>query len=330
MTTFDVGDMHPNTPHLLADLVELLCIINYTGRNAFHQTDLASLLNVSNTSVDEVDQERREVRRISSDAVLGDRTEAQLENVWIQLSYRFASMGDMYPFIVEGDEIRLRDEQTNKHRVYIFTLCCSRLRSFIRIRGAAQRWARGFAILCKYATQALLPAHGEVKIFDANSEDRRSYYGTDLRRALRVMGSDLGVKRVDEEECDRAGSSGDAGFDIIATVKFDDNLNCNFGILGQCGAQEEGWPKKTLEAHSINLTPYFHTTFAYPSVMFTPVFYRDSNGQWVTSRPTSGVILLDRLRTLFLLDKANHWALLTEFPWFAEFESEFRNVVPEL
>jgi hypothetical protein len=31
MTTFDVGDMHPNTPHLLADLVELLCIINYTG-----------------------------------------------------------------------------------------------------------------------------------------------------------------------------------------------------------------------------------------------------------------------------------------------------------
>ena len=96
------------------------------------------------------------------------------------------------------------------------------------------------------------------------------------------MGSDLGVKRVDEEECDRAGSSGDAGFDIIATVKFDDNLNCNFGILGQCGAQEEGWPKKTLEAHSINLSPYFHTTFAYPSVMFTPVFYRDSNGQWVT------------------------------------------------
>ena len=219
MTTFDVGDMHPNTPHLLADLVELLCIINYTGRDTFHQTDLASLLNVSNTSVDEVDQERREVRRISSDAVLGDRTEAQLENVWIQLSYRFASLNDMYPFIVEGDEIRMREEQTNKHRVYIFTLCCSRLRSFIRIRGAAQRWARGFAVLCKYATQALLPAHGDVKIFDANSEDRRSYYGTDLRRALRVMGSDLGVKRVDEEECDRAGSSGDAGFDIIATVK---------------------------------------------------------------------------------------------------------------
>lgn len=134
MTTFDVGDMHPNTPHLLADLVELLCIINYTGRDTFHQTDLASLLNVSNTSVDEVDQERREVRRISSDAVLGDRTEAQLENVWIQLSYRFASLNDMYPFIVEGDEIRMREEQTNKHRVYIFTLCCSRLRSFIRIR----------------------------------------------------------------------------------------------------------------------------------------------------------------------------------------------------
>ncbi|WP_312466386.1 hypothetical protein [Atlantibacter hermannii] len=329
MTTFEVGDMHPNTPHLLADLVELLCLINYTGRSSFHQTDLGSLLNVSNTSVDEVDHERSEARRIRSDAVLGDRTEAQLENVWIQLSYRNASMADMYPFNVEGDTISLKDEITNKHRVYIFALCCSRLRSFIGIQGAAQRWAKGFAVVCKYATKGLLPAHGVVRIFDANSEDRRAYYGTDLRRALRVMGADLGVKRIDEEECDRVGSSGDAGFDIIATVNFEDSLSCNFGILGQCGAQEEGWPKKTLEAHSLNLTPYFHTTFSYPSVMFTPVFYRDSNGQWVTARPTSGVVLLDRLRTLFLINKANLWDTIVSFQWFTEFETEFRDVVPD-
>ena len=329
MTTFDVGDMHPNTPHLLADLVELLSIIGYTGRDIFHKNDLASLLNLSNTSFDEVDSEQKEKRKINSDAVLNDRSELQLENVWIQLEYRFASLKDIYPFIVERDEIRLREGFSSKHRVYIFMLCCSRLRSFIRIKGAAQRWAKGFAILCKYATQALLPAHGIVKIFDANSEDRRGYYGTDLRKALRIMGRDLGVKRIDEEECDRAGSSGDAGFDIIATVDFEDNLNCNFGILGQCGAQEEGWPKKTLEAHSLNLAPYFHTTFSYPSVMFTPVFYRDSNGQWVTSRPTAGVILLDRLRTVCLLDKANHWDTLVSLEWFADFESEFRNVVPE-
>lgn len=329
MMTFEVGDMHPNSPHLLADLVELLCIINYTGRNSFHQTDLSSLLNVSNTSVDEIDHENDEVNKIDSGAILNDRTEEQIENVWVQLDYRAACIDEWYPFTVEGDTISLRQERTVQQRIYIFTLCCSRLRSFKNIKGAAQRWARGFAVLCKFAMQALLPTHGEVRIFDANSDDRKSYYSTDLRMALKKMGKDLGVKKVDEDECNKVDSSGDAGFDIIATINFEDNLNCNFGILGQCGAQETGWPKKTLEAHSINLNPYFHTTFSYPSVMFTPVFYRDSNGQWVTSRPTAGVILLDRLRTLFLLNKINCWNDIESLSWFTDFEKEYSKIIPE-
>ncbi|CNC28836.1 hypothetical protein [Yersinia pseudotuberculosis] len=329
MTTFDVGDMHPNTPHLFADLVELLSIYKYMGRDFIHKNDIASLLNISNTSFDEVDLESDEISRISSGAVLNDRSERQLENLWLQLEYRYASLGDSYPFVVEGDEITLKDTFTNKHRVYIFLLSCSRLRSFIRITGAAQRWARGYAVVCKFAAQALLPNHGIARVFDANSEDRRTYYGTDLRQALRIMGKDLGVKRIDEEECDKAGSSGDGGFDIIATFDFEDNQHSNFGILGQCGAQEEGWPKKSLEAHSINLGTYFHTNFIYPSIMFTPVLYRDSNGEWVTTRPTSGVILIDRPRVMFLLEKSDFWDDLVSFDWFNTFEEEFSNVIAE-
>lgn len=327
MTTFDVGDMHPNTPHLLADLVELLTLIGYTGRDSFHSSDLSSLLNLSNTSADEVDHEIS-ISSKTPDAVLNDRIEEQLENVWTQLSHRSASLKDIYPFKIEGDEIFLLPKLTSKHRVYVFSLCCSRLRSFIKLKGAAQRWAKGFAIICKYAMKSLLPNHGVVRIFDANSDDRKEYYTTDLRKALRIMGRDLGVKRIDEDEIDKGSSSGDAGFDLVATVSFEDSLNCNFAILGQCGAQEEGWPKKTLEAHSINLSPYFHTTFSYPSVMFTPVFYRDSTGQWVTSRPTSGVVLLDRMRILFLIDKLNCWDEIVTLPWFINFENDFKGVIP--
>lgn len=50
--TFEVGVMHPNSPHLFADLAELLTVINYTGRNSLHKNDLDSVRKFGITSVE--------------------------------------------------------------------------------------------------------------------------------------------------------------------------------------------------------------------------------------------------------------------------------------
>ncbi|EAA9229685.1 hypothetical protein CHY68_21750 [Salmonella enterica] len=321
MKIFKIGDIHPSVPHLFADLAELAAAINYTGRFDLHKNDLITIKSQSNTSVDDIDQEDQEEENEGSDAERNDRLERQVEDVWTQLDFRQNFLKDIYPFVVNGDFISLKENLTNIQRIYLFLLACSRLRSFKKAKkGIIQFWAKNFAVVSKLCTSALLPPHATVRIFDANSDDRRTYYGTDLRKALKIMGRDLAVPYINEQECERASSSGDAGFDIIATVEFDDKLSSNYALLGQCGAQETEWPKKTLEAHSLKLRTYFQVHFDIPTLMFTPIFYRNSNGEWVDNSPCAGVLVIDRARILQLLKKTNHCPQIVAEKWFVEFE----------
>lgn len=68
MMTFDVGVMHPNSPHLFADLAELLTVINYTGRNSLHKNDLDSVRKLGATSIEEIDDEENINEEIDADA----------------------------------------------------------------------------------------------------------------------------------------------------------------------------------------------------------------------------------------------------------------------
>ncbi|EKY2077281.1 hypothetical protein QNX21_000366 [Cronobacter sakazakii] len=336
---FDVGVMHPNSPHLFSDLAELLTVIDYFGKTSLHKNDLAEVRNKNPVSSDEIDEEKGneldeenidEDNDIAiADSEKNEKREIQLENVWCQLEYRESTLREYYPFIVNGDEISLKENLSAPQRVYILLLACSRLRSFMANTGIAQRWAKFFTLVCKEAMHALVPAHGKVRIFDANSDDRKKYYGTNLKKALAILGRDLGVLGINQKEIDSCSTSGDAGFDLIATIEFPDGVTTNYGILGQCGAQEKGWPKKTLEAHALNLSAYFHMVFQHPSTMFTPVCYRQSNGDWVQNSATNAVVLFDRIRIMHLLEKGNKWEGLTQSKWFNEFETELNKFVPE-
>lgn len=316
---FKIGDFLPNTPHLFADLAELLTLLNLTGQFDLHKNQLAAIKNQEITSADELDFEDIE-NAVINDAEKSDRFEKQLEDVWSQLEYREGSLGSAYPFVIDGDSISLLSNLNEEQRIYCFLLCCSRLRSFFNYKGLVQLWAKFFTFLCKQAFYELAPKFANIKIFDANSPDRKKYYGTDLRDALPILGRDLGVISVNDNNCKSSDPAGDGGFDLIAVLNFEDGQTSNFGILGQCGAQEKDWPTKNLEAHSLNLRHYFHTNFDHPSVMCTPVFYRDTDGSWVDERPTNGVVLLDRKRLLHMIIKGNHVSNIVNSTWFLQYE----------
>ena len=324
--TFRVGDIHPNTPHLLADLAELLLLIGYFGRPSLHKNDIEAILRDGGVTPEELDEEseaQQEADRLQlSSAEKGDRLERQLEDVLIQFNYRSKALEKYYPFVVEDEQIQLKAETTNEQRIYRLLLSCSRLRSF-RIKGAPQKWAASFTKLCAIAMTALLPPAASARIFDANSDDRRDYYSTNLRDALRKLGSDLGVLSCVDKEIDNCSTSGDAGIDLVGTLSFDDGAAVHYAILGQCGAQETNWPSKRLEAHSISLRSYFTVQFDYPSVMFTPVCYRNSTGEWVDNKHTNGVLVVDRGRILNLLDANSSWDEIVSTEWFNQFEAEF-------
>ncbi|MFU8789370.1 MAG: hypothetical protein ACNA7G_10090 [Methylobacter sp.] len=329
---FTIGELHPNTPHLFADLAELVLTIGYNGRTKLHKNDLLNIIETGTISPDELDIEAEAEEEADSmgqtSAEKNGRHENQLEDVLTQLAYRSNALNDYYPFTVDGDELVLLDKEslTDKQRVYRFLLACSRLRSFNQSGGIRQKWAKAFTCLSKLAMEGLVPNHATVRIFDANSEDRKSHYSTDLRNALKILGKDLAVLRIHDHECDKAGTSGDAGLDLVAVVNFDDGAATSFALLGQCGAQESKWPQKTLEAHAIRYRNYFQMQFDYPGIMFTPVCYRTADGEWADNQSANGILLIDRERILKLLDLQNRWQEVVVLQWFLDFEARFDSV----
>jgi len=329
---FNIGELHRNTPHLFADLVELILTTDYNGRTSLHKTDLINLLENGNISVDEIDQEDDAEEEANSthqsSAEKMSRSDKQLEDVFTHLTYRSDVLNSYYPFSMDGNKVILdKNTLTEKQRVYRFLLACSRLRSF-EDNGIRQEWAKAFTNLSKVAMCGLVPKNAIVHIFDANSDDRRNHYSTDLREALKILGKNLAVLNINEKECNNAGASGDAGLDIVAIVNFDDGAATSLAMFGQCGAQETEWPKKTLEAHWFNYANFFHMIkFDYPNIMFTPVCYRTAGGgEWADNKSANGVLLIDRERILKLLDAQNSWNQIVQSAWFLKFETKFSTV----
>ena len=327
MKTFEVGELHPNTPHLFADLAELLLLVGYNGRTKIHSNDLEKLLNDKTINSDELDGEEEAQQAETSSASINSRQDRQIEDVLIQLSYRSGAFADWYPFSLNGDTLCVSTNLNEKQRVYRHMLACSRLRSF-GTSGLPQRWAKVFTRVAKLAFEGLAPPKAVTRIFDANSDDRKAYYGTDLRQALPILGKDLGIS-INERNCNKANASGDAGFDLVANLDFDDGAAITFSLLGQCGAQETNWPSKTLEAHSIQLRHLFQVQFEYPSVMMTPVCFRTADGEWVDDKCSNGIFLADRSRILQLIDSQQCVQNLVSQNWFIDFEAEFNQFTPE-
>lgn len=326
MMRFKIGDIHRNTPYLFADLAELVLLVGYNGRRSLHKNDLESLVNNNGISFEELDEEEdADIEFEGSGAEKNDRLERQLEDVLTQIDYRSKALAHYYPFVVRGESIMLKSNLTKKQKVYKFLLACSRLRSFDKA-GIAQLWAKAFTEISKIAMKGLLPNNAEIRIFDANSNDRKAYYTHSLKEALKRLGNELAVE-VNNAECDKAGTSGDAGLDIVALINFDDGAKTSYAILGQCGAQETAWPRKTLESHSMRYRAYYQILFDFPNVMFTPVCYRTADGNWWNTQAATGVLLLDRIRILKLIEMQNRWEEIVDSVWFQGFEEAIETVV---
>lgn len=325
---FNIGEIRKNSSYLFADLAELILMTGYNGRESLHKNDLEAVINTGEICPEEVDEDEEVEATYNelniSRAERHNRLEQQLEDVLTQLDYRSKALSPSYPFQVNKESIKLNKILTEEQRVYRFVLACSRLRSF-EGAGISQLWAKYFTNLSKIAIRALLPNEAVIRIFDANSEDRANYYTHSLDEALKRLGKDLAVD-VNHVNCDKAGVAGDAGLDIVGFVNFNDGAKTSYALLGQCGAQETGWPKKTLEAHSMRYRCYYHLLFEWPGVMFTPVCYRDASGDWLDPQAATGIILIDRVRLMKLLATQNAWAEIIHTDWFIDFEATLSTV----
>ncbi|MDR2325100.1 MAG: hypothetical protein LBE51_06800 [Acidovorax sp.] len=316
--SFNVGPVHRRVPHLMADLIELLLVVGYDGCTHLSKQSAEALISASQIHAEEADDAEREEEEDVADAEKNDRISVAMEDAWKILIYRDNFFGDAYPFDVDGQTIRPSSEITEGGRIYRFLLACSRLRSFVGTRRAA--WAKGFSYLSAFALRQGLPNKANVRVFDANSDDRKKFYSTDLREALKILGKDLHALSINEVECDKQSSSGDATIDIVAAYPFEDGASGTIAALGQCAAREKEWPSKRFEGHPDTLRAFYQLTHDPLHFTFIPLSYRLSTGEWVQGSKVTGTVVLDRGRILNLVLISDDCTEILESEWFRGFE----------
>jgi hypothetical protein len=297
--TFQRGTVPKTRPFQFADLAELLILSGEYSE--ISRADLERIIEEGQPDPDDEEDD-------AGGRALGPDTDLPVnarDDRWISACVehfrsRKAAFGKYYPFLFDGRTLQRKETLTETHLVYIFVLCCARLASFPTEDGVRQKAAKAFTTLSAEVMKNMLPKAATVRIFDAGSTDRANYYGNNLRKALVKLAEDLceppTLEAIEEQE-----TSGDAGLDLVGLLNLADKSRGHVAMFGQCAAQQNGWPQKTLEASPERMKSLIGFSHPPSNVMFMPLFYRKAAGTWVNQMHAGGCILMDRLRILKLL-----------------------------
>ena len=285
---FRVGEVPRTKPFQFADLAELLILTRLNSQVS--KADLDGLIRAATEDSDP-----------DFDGIVADQLDEQLahdrnaEDCFQQLLFRVGALDEHYPFLVRDALLTGCERISQLGCVYLFLLVCSRLGSFTGRAGFAQECARQFTELSAVALGAALNGSASVYVFDAGSADRANHFHTDLRKALRALAVKLNALAIDDL-VDQQSTSGDGGIDLVAINSPGDPARGVLAYFGQCAAQQNGWPRKTLE--SVKAKAFFSMGHGAANLLYTPVMYRNSNGRWVNDLHSHDCVIMDRLRTL--------------------------------
>lgn len=294
-----ITDIPKTKPYLFADLAEMLILARYS--NEISRSDLQSIIRDGLEEDVDMDVHSQD----ESDSIITDRDQRHIEECFDHLDYRKAAFSIAYPFVVEKDLLSLITQVEPNHKLYLFLLCCCQLGRFSNRNGIRQRCAGVFAKICKCAMQQMLPAQSKVWIFDANADDRRNYFGTNLRTALRKLAAEIN-ERPAESVIDQLSTSGDGGIDLVGVLQFKDKALGHFTFFGQCAAKQIDWEYKILESSAFGrVGRYFHLMYATYNLFFSPLLYRQVDSHWYKESDVGGSVFIDRIRIIELLDNGS-------------------------
>lgn len=286
---FTVGEVPRTKPFQFADLAELVILVGLNSQVS--KADLDGLINTGSADSDPDGD-------VSSTAHVLDVSMAHAKNAedcFKHLNYRLGALDEIYPFQVQDSLLTARPFIGIAGYLYLFCLICSRLRSFSGEAGFPQRCAKLFTELSAIALRASLKSSAAVYIFDAGSNDRAQFFDNNLKHALKKLAQILNACP-DEGLIAQQSTSGDGGIDLVAVNDLGDSARGVMAYFGQCAAQQDGWPKKTLEA--TRSMSFFSMGHDASNLLYTPVLYRNATGRWVNDLYAHDCIIMDRLRMM--------------------------------
>lgn len=294
--------------HIYADYVELNALFLKEEVTVADISDKLQDVKDSNVlEIDELDNIENKLDEIASlEAEKNDIIEERFHSIFSICQDREKLYNiDEYPFSVNKNQIKLKENLTNKQKLYILLLLCSNLNYFKEID---HELTVDFEILSFYCLKFFLPRKAVVKSFGKNSA-----YKGNAKTKISKLAEDLNTKiNLDKLESIPPTSSQERGLDLIGWLPFVDKIPNMVIILGQC-ACGKNWNYKQYE------TQRFKEYIAFPKLpihaMFIP--YAMSIPRDIKFHQHDEILndqlLFDRKRILEQIDEFNFSAELKSF-----------------
>ncbi|CUX50689.1 hypothetical protein AGR4B_Lc70156 [Agrobacterium tumefaciens str. CFBP 5621] len=240
-------------------------------------------------------------------------TDNELDDVFLQLSWRASAFGNAYPFsFVQKDKVLHGvDQTTDLQNLYIFLLFCANL-PFLSDRKYSKGLTDAFEQLSMITMKELWPPQATVKAFGKNATE---YPGKKWER-LNKLSKDIGGEANNSAADFRKNDSGDGGIDLVAWLSLDIHEHCNVPTaLAQCACSRQEWVTKQLEISNARLNRTLRPTNPWMELIFIPHSFRDSNGAWAVKSAIGLLIVMDRLRIINRVEKgvSGEFTLPAEF-----------------
>lgn len=274
--------------YLYADYFELVSLFNkdsiITPAEMLDRLTDEGILKQTENSEDQAEQ--------------NDKEEAFVREVFMLLTQRAISFNNDYPFKIQNENLTLKDNLSNKQKLYIFLLLSSNLNLFKPFQSDL---TSEFELVSKEALKNYLPNFAQVKNFGKNTE----FQGY-AHEKIRLLASEMNIN-VDEEYLSTIASMGtqDLGLDVVGWMPLLDKIGNYISIFGQCACGKD-WNKKLNETRRYNkflkiyLSEITHSLF----IPYSLINYNNSNF-FEHHEFGEPILLFERKRILSLINDGN-------------------------
>ena len=227
-----------------------------------------------------------------------DKLESRVYGLFSILISRQQEFGDIYPFLIENDKIKLRDDLSHKNSAYLLMLLSSSLR-YIK-RDYHSYLTTDFEEISLRAIKKYLSPISETHRFGKSRDANERYVGH-IKDKIDLFAQDIGLETRYKDHFFSDKDYGDGGLDIVAWSPFF-NDPCKQSIqvyLGQCATGKD-WLCKQYEPLKIKNSI---SGLDNPVVMmFMPYDGRNEDRSLNEEARITTSLLFDRFRLLALLE----------------------------
>lgn len=288
---------HKESTYLMADYVELLCLINTDHEISIDEVIKRVYHSIESETEREVEINEGSIYEEPPCVYKDNQQKAGID--WLrQLSYRAATFGGHYPFQVAGNKLLLKTDLSPHQKTYIYLLICACLR--VVKRSFWLQLTSNFELISGKALEAYLPSFN-VHLFGKSMQGRRRY-PSKLLQAIEKLCIDINERNICRTEYIGDKNTGDGGLDIVAWRHAFNTERASGSIIcfAQCACSPEDWKDKQHESHNVRWRRKIDFMHPPINLMFIPLCFRNSTGGWFNENDIEDCILFDRLRICHL------------------------------